>query len=919
MSIPIRCVCGRHLLARDDFAGARAECPTCGRTLQIPAKPGVASAANPASPPSTPASSAAPPEVEPLEITEFLDPPTAAEQAAAAHSHSHASAAHAGAPPKPPRSVASRMFEALLDPRSIQWMLMIGGGLCVLGLIVWLVSLGVFKDPHVLAGVLGVGTLAILGAGWYVALRTRFRVAGQALTFLGCVVAPLNLWFYHAQNLVTVDGHLWVGGVICCLLYAATVYVLRDALFMYAVEVGVTLTTLLLLADLGKITDAPIFAFFFMALGLISIHAERAFSPGEDAQFPRHKFGLPLFWSGHVQIAVALLTLLGSQLLGWLLAPAQNLLDIQWTGNLFTENHLLAAGLWLAAVYAYLYSDLVVRKIGLYLGLAGASLVMAELTLLVGFDVRTEWILAVMSATALAVNILWSRLPADNQKLTRLVPPVAMALSLLPAAAGLILHIRATSVSFDRMNWSYETGAPFVVAMLLAAVFNRISAALYRRSDARTSQIYFFLSAACVLVAAAGQLRERGLIAWSAQAPWLMLIPLAYLVGARLWRGRSAERPLYYVAQAATGVILVAGFLATVQEPTAFIPLHGERASLMFGLVFSEAALFYLLAGFFRRRSWNVYLAAAAACGALWQFMGYYGVDASYYTMLYAGLGLGCLAVARWLGLTPTKVYRRYGPESTVLRGRGRAALQCGHGILTVASLAALMQGLAGLAARDAQWLDIASIFVTALAAGAAIFVSPPSPWRRVYATAAVALAAVGFLRLNILIDLSGWQKFEIFAVVAGAIMLAASHWALFRETDRSQDDAVSLGLSLGSLLVAGTLLIAVLYHRWWDAGPSLYNELALLTFTILMAVTGVAWQIRATTLFGGGALAIYLIVMIASLAYRPQVAVGVYLAAGGALVFATGIALSVYREKLLKLPEQISKREGIFKILNWR
>ncbi len=42
---------------------------------------------------------------------------------------------------------------------------------------------------------------------------------------------------------------------------------------------------------------------------------------------------------------------------------------------------------------------------------------------------------------------------------------------------------------------------------------------------------------------------------------------------------------------------------------------------------------------------------------------------------------------------------------------------------------------------------------------------------------------------------------------------------------------------------------------------------------------------------------------MLASLAYRPQVAVGVYLAVGGALVFATGIALSVYREKLLKLP----------------
>ncbi|WP_428303948.1 hypothetical protein [Lacipirellula sp.] len=917
MSIPIRCVCGRHLLARDDFAGARAECPTCGRTLQIPADPSARSPnAGPASPSSPPpaAASAAAPDIEAIEITEFLDPPSESSVGA-----SSGTAGGAGAPPKPPKSVAARMFEALLDPRSIQWMLMIGGGLCVLGLIVWLVSLGVFKDPHVLAVVLGVGTLAILGAGWFVALRTRFKVAGQALTFLGCVVAPLNLWFYHAQGLLTVDGHLWVGGVVCCLLYAATVYVLRDPLFMYAVEVGVTLTTLLLLADMGKITDAPMLAMFLMALGLISVHSERAFSPADEAQFPRRRFGLPLFWSGHVQIGTSLLILLASQLLSWLLTPAQDLFDIEWTGNLLTTNHLLAGGLWLAAVYAYLYSDLIVRKIGLYLWLAGFSLVMAELTLLVGFHVPMEWILAVMSATALAVNLGWSRFANDDLKLARIVPPVGMALSLLPVAAGLILHIRATSGAFNAMDWGYNTGFAFVVAMLIAAVCNRISAALYRRSDARTSQLYFFLSAACVLVAAAGQLRDRGLTDWSDQAPWLMLIPLAYLLGARLWRGHSAERPLYYVAQAATGVILAAGFIATIKDPTAFRPLLGERTSLLYGLVFSEAAIFYLLAGFFKRRSWNTYLAAAAACGAIWQFMGYYGIDASYYTMLYAGLGLACLVGARSLGLQPVTVYRERYRSTTVLRGRGLALLQCGHGILTVASLAALMQGLAGLAARDAQVIDIVSIFVTAIAAGAASFVAPPSPWRRLYATAAVALAAVGFLRLNILIDLNGWQKFEIFAVVAGAIMLAASHWALFRDTDTQHDDSVSIGLTLGSVLVAGTLLVAVLYHRWAGDGPSLYDELALLTFTIIMAVTGVSWQIRATTLFGGGALAIYLVVLVTTLAYRPQVAVGVYLAVGGGLVFATGIALSVYREKLLRLPERISNREGIFKILNWR
>ena len=79
---------------------------------------------------------------------------------------------------EPQVPVMRRMFEALLDPGSIQWMLMIGGGLCVLGIIVWLVSKGIFENKRVLAVALGVGTLAILAAGWFAALRTRFHVAG---------------------------------------------------------------------------------------------------------------------------------------------------------------------------------------------------------------------------------------------------------------------------------------------------------------------------------------------------------------------------------------------------------------------------------------------------------------------------------------------------------------------------------------------------------------------------------------------------------------------------------------------------------------------------------------------------------------------------------------------------------------------
>jgi hypothetical protein len=67
----------------------------------------------------------------------------------------------------------------------------------------------------------------------------------------------------------------------------------------------------------------------------------------------------------------------------------------------------------------------------------------------------------------------------------------------------------------------------------------------------------------------------------------------------------------------------------------------------------------------------------------------------------------------------------------------------------------------------------------------------------------------------------------------------------------------------------------------------------------------------------GGLGLVFYLILVVASLGWRSQVATGVYLAVGGGLVFACGIALSVFRERLLSLPDQIAHRKGVFSMLN--
>ena len=39
----------------------------------------------------------------------------------------------------------------------------------------------------------------------------------------------------------------------------------------------------------------------------------------------------------------------------------------------------------------------------------------------------------------------------------------------------------------------------------------------------------------------------------------------------------------------------------------------------------------------------------------------------------------------------------------------------------------------------------------------------------------------------------------------------------------------------------------------------------------------------------------------------------------GGSVIFGLGVALSVYRDRLLTLPERIKERQGVFRVLTWR
>jgi hypothetical protein len=923
MSIAVDCVCGRRLLAPDHYAGTRARCPTCGRTLNVPLLASVGSTPSEATAEghNAPQPAAASPAGESLRVEEsvsvnfkqFLDPPKAR-------------------PPQPTKISLSRMAQALLDPRSIHLMLILGGGLCVLGLVVWLTSLGIFENKIILAAALGAGTVATLGAGWFVTLKTRFHLAGQALTFLACVVAPLNLWFYHAQGLITLDNGLWVGGVVCCLLYAATLYVLRDPLFMYAIEAGVTLTVVLFLGQLNLMANTSYLCLALMGLAFISIHADRAFPP-EEGEFTRRRFGMPLFWSGHAQLGAAIVILLATQLSAWLIGPINSLGAAPWVETslervagwghgLLPQSYLLATGLWLAGTYLYLYSDLVVRRLGVLAYLAAGCLLMAEVTL-VGHNLESTALIALLAVTALAINLSAKLLGSAGEKLERTVPRLGLALSTLPVLMGIVLHLRATSELAARWNWHYAATWYFAAAMIVVAVANRLSAYLCRRADPKSSAAYFFFSAAALLVAAAAGLRLFGWTQWTEQAPALMLIPIAYLIAARMWRGHSPERPLGWIAHAATAVILVHVVGAGINIVESVVhPVQQQTTNLLLGLVFAEAALFYLLAAMFHRGSVHVYLATAAACGALWQLLGYEGVPGAYHTLLYAALGTALLATSRILGLVQTDVYTAQGVKQRETAGRGRAAFQSANAILLIALLAAIMQGwmrLPTLQRGNADWLHVWSLLLTTGAGAIGFVLAPQGSWRRAYAAMTIVLGGVAFLTLNLLSLLTAWQKLEIFATGVGVVLVTVSYIGRFRESSTKQDEQVTFGLWLGSVLATAPLLIAVIYHRAVGGGIALIDELALLTIAVLLLLTGFIWQVKATTLHGGSALVAYLLLVLVSLGWQQQWAIGVYLAIGGGLVFAFGLALSIYRDKLLEIPERLAQREGVFQIMNWR
>ena len=802
----------------------------------------------------------------------------------------------------PHKSPLKRMFEALLDPQAIRWLLMLGGTLSVIGLVVWMISVGVFENPINQAIAFGVGTAALFGAGWWLSLRTRFRLAGDALTFLASVVAPLNLWFYHDQQLLTIDGHLWIAGVVCCLLYGATLFVLRRPLFLYAFQAGVTLTGLLFFADVKSLAIIDV-SVLLAVLGGVAIHLERAFPT--VGEFDRRRFGTPLVWTGLAQFAIALAAMLPLQIIAWADLPT---LAVSWLvdANVLAVSPLVATGLWLAAAYSAFYVAVVPRFARSWTTLAACGcLLMAETTILINADASAEG-----SVVALALTAAMACVAAAKAVERDLVPrhaalTSATLMSSLPLILGYLLFARGVMPSFRVFGWFREFGAAYPLSMTLTAACMAASAVALR-GERRYAALLRFLTAGSVLLATAGAVRIVEM-PWSMGAAILTLIPIAYLIEGML-RKDDVDVSIAYTA---FGFFSASAFLAVCHQGIdLFIPHPGKVATLGTAIVALEATVFLLMAACRSERLRNAVASHALSVGAagtlaimLWQGLGYLGAGAAYTVPAFATAAVVALAVSRM----------------SHRRSLARPTLVLGAVVLLATALMGDLRSVAHLLNGDLLWRHATDVAVIALASFAAAGLASHAGWRRFFFVVASVSVALDALLIAGLSELSPWQRLEALAVTAGLMLLVAGHFARFRETLSRPNDLVDPALWIGSVLATLPLAIAMLYHRVGSGDPSLADELILTTIGVLMLATGLAWRMKATTLLGGLSFGSYLIVLVASALRHPEITMGAYLIAIGLALFATGIALSIYRDRLLMLPGRIAKREGVFQVLDWR
>ena len=829
---------------------------------------------------------------------------------------------------KPVVRTGRKFIEVLLDPRTLQGLMTCGAGVLVTGLVVWLWSIGVFNNPIVAATGLGLGNAAVVAGGVALVRYSRYQTAGKALTMLGCLVMPLNLWFYDAQGLVTLDqgGHLWVPAVFCCLVYTLVARILEDAKFVYAIVGGVTMTGLLLLADahVARFWEVLSPSALMVVIGMICIHAERAFAPGEGP-FSREKFGKAFFQAGHVVLAAGLMLLLGGRIVGRFYEPL--FAELGWFAQptVATQLHLkfFALVLVLGGAYSYIYSQLVVKSGGRYIIPSVFSLLWSAVILidLLNIPFTMSLVALLLAGTALGLNLAansrtsgmpdrFKSVASGLQRFLQSSTWIVTGLHVVVGVLGLVLYGRVRIDVWHRLQ-PFEFDVMYLAAMLLAVVSCALSAlwaerkelASRLRTNAQAAAFFIMLFTAGVVTIAGIEFTVITLVVE-------MLVPVALAGWSLVGSVEPRRRALALAAEAAAAVLMVAGVAAALGV-MALAATGSPHLWLM--LLFAAATVCFGMTSISSDRTASPVFAVASFAAAVWQMLLLMGL--TQHVMIYAAtiVGVGCVAAGRLLVGTsrvPEKIAQSFQYSGLVSVG--------------FASVASVLLSLTRVLASESEWSLVGLLVVQAIAAGLSTLLTKQNAWRRYLLVMLTVEGVVAMLVVYSLSPLTFVQKTELGVTLLGLVMVAYGYYGWFRETDQNKDELVSVNLSLGSLMSAVPILFGLLYQRFWDPqhawGWVMFHEIGVLAIGLLLLGSGMLCRIRWSTLVGGGALAGYMLSLLGLIHFPAQLqSTAIYMMVGGGVFFLVAVLLSVYRDRLLALPDKVREGEGVFQVLNWR
>ena len=383
-----------------------------------------------------------------------------------------------------------------------------------------------------------------------------------------------------------------------------------------------------------------------------------------------------------------------------------------------------------------------------------------------------------------------------------------------------------------------------------------------------------------------------------------MGVPILYLVAARLHKDGPTKQSLPIIAGAAAVVLIFCGLIA---DGAQWInPIVNQSRDLWLAGFAFEAAAFFVAAAASSLGSYNIYFAGALVCGTLDQILGYWGLPPASYGI--------AVSIA---GVTGLIAYRLVGVQTRGEDRRAVAMFVCANGLISMPMAGVILMSVSRLATGHVDgsmlWTP-AALSVIALVSATLV---PAGGGRRWYVALTIAQVATGLLTLAHYSTLDLPRKLEVLSVLAGLVLLVVGYGLWYR-TQNGKSDGAGICLLIGALLAGLPPGVFAVMNRF-GFEVSFADELTLVTIAVLMFLTGMMSRVRATTLIGGGLLVTHLITLVVFAGMKAQLAVGAYVAIGGAALFVTGLLLSIHRDRLLSMPQRIKQRQGLFRVLAWK